>query len=129
MTAFLHCFCLFWAQHICQNSNALKQNKNCTMLLQIWKHPLLLLLMWKLMCLNCILLKSLDEIGELMQKIMTLMDWPPKCKMFVDGSKINEPYKNLMIKDVCDCKNGIWHGTLLRQLPWKMWCISTFQNV
>ena len=44
------------------------------MLLQIWKHPLLLLLMWKLMCLNCILLKSLDEIGELMQKIMTLMD-------------------------------------------------------
>jgi len=49
-----------------------KAKQKLTMLLQIWKHPLLLILMW--MCLNRILLKSLDEIGELRQKVMTLID-------------------------------------------------------
>jgi len=32
------------------------------MLLQIWKYPLLLLLMWTLMCLNCILLNPLMAV-------------------------------------------------------------------
>jgi len=49
-----------------------------------------------------------DEISELRQKMMTLMDWPPKCNI-VDVFKINEPYKNILREDVCDCKNRIWY--------------------
>ena len=71
------------------------------------------------MCLNCILL---NHWMKLVSKGRRWWPWwtdHQNAKLFVDGSKINEPCKNLMMKDVCDCKNRIWHGTLLCQLPRK----------
>ena len=69
---------------------------------------------------------SLDLEAE---PILSQFTHHQNAKLFVDGSKINESHKNLMTTDVCECKNRIWHGTLLCQLPKKMWCISNFHNV